>query len=93
MNPGDRDIRDQDDQTRRRDTQRYERIACHVQQRRPHVEIGLGLTATSIKIVLQALNFPPVKTVNVKVKSGEHLDAVGREEAIAAQAMCLIEAV
>jgi 2-C-methyl-D-erythritol 2,4-cyclodiphosphate synthase len=29
--------------------------------------------------------------VNVKVKSGEHLDAVGREEAIAAQAVCLIE--
>ena len=29
--------------------------------------------------------------VNVKVKSGEHLDAVGREEAIAAQAICLIE--
>jgi 2-C-methyl-D-erythritol 2,4-cyclodiphosphate synthase len=32
-------------------------------------------------------------TVNVKVKSGEHLDAVGREEAIAAQAICLIETV
>jgi 2-C-methyl-D-erythritol 2,4-cyclodiphosphate synthase len=31
--------------------------------------------------------------VNVKVKSGEGLDAVGREEAIAAQAMCLIEPV
>ncbi|MGH7259761.1 MAG: 2-C-methyl-D-erythritol 2,4-cyclodiphosphate synthase [Nitrospiraceae bacterium] len=31
--------------------------------------------------------------VNVKVKSGEHLDAIGREEAIAAQAMCMIEAV
>jgi 2-C-methyl-D-erythritol 2,4-cyclodiphosphate synthase len=29
--------------------------------------------------------------VNVKVKSGEHLDAVGREEAIAAHAVCLIE--
>ena len=28
--------------------------------------------------------------VNVKVKSGEGLDAVGREEAIAAQAMCLL---
>lgn len=33
------------------------------------------------------------ETVNVKVKSGEHLDAIGREEAIAAQAICLIEAV
>ena len=31
--------------------------------------------------------------VNVKVKSGEGLDAVGREEAIAAQAICLIETV
>jgi 2-C-methyl-D-erythritol 2,4-cyclodiphosphate synthase len=29
--------------------------------------------------------------VNIKVKSGEGLDAVGREEAIAAQAICLIE--
>lgn len=31
------------------------------------------------------------KVVNVKVKSGEGIDAVGREEAIAAQAVCLIE--
>ncbi len=31
--------------------------------------------------------------VNVKVKSGEGLDAVGHEEAIAAQAVCLIERV
>lgn len=31
--------------------------------------------------------------VNVKVKSGEGLDAVGREEAVAAQAICLIEKV
>lgn len=30
--------------------------------------------------------------VNVKVKSGEGLDAVGREEAIAAQAICMIVA-
>jgi 2-C-methyl-D-erythritol 2,4-cyclodiphosphate synthase len=30
--------------------------------------------------------------VNVKVKSGEGLDAVGREEAIAAQAICMIAA-
>lgn len=29
--------------------------------------------------------------VNVKVKSGEGLDAIGREEAIAAQAVCLLE--
>jgi 2-C-methyl-D-erythritol 2,4-cyclodiphosphate synthase len=33
----------------------------------------------------------PEELVNVKVKSGEHLDAVGREEAIAAHAVCLIE--
>lgn len=31
--------------------------------------------------------------VNVKVKSGEGLDAIGKEEAIAAQAICLIERV
>lgn len=31
--------------------------------------------------------------VNVKVKSGEGLDAIGHEEAIAAQAVCLIEQV
>lgn len=33
------------------------------------------------------------EAVNVKVKSGEGIDAIGREEAIAAQAVCLIEAV
>jgi len=33
----------------------------------------------------------PREAVNVKVKSGEGLDAIGREEAIAAQAICLIE--
>jgi 2-C-methyl-D-erythritol 2,4-cyclodiphosphate synthase len=32
------------------------------------------------------------EAVNVKVKSGEGIDAIGREEAIAAQAVCLIEA-
>jgi 2-C-methyl-D-erythritol 2,4-cyclodiphosphate synthase len=31
--------------------------------------------------------------INVKVKSGEHLDAIGREEAIAAHAVCLIESI
>ena len=35
----------------------------------------------------------PLDCVNVKVKSGEGLDAIGREEAIAAQAICLIEAI
>jgi 2-C-methyl-D-erythritol 2,4-cyclodiphosphate synthase len=33
------------------------------------------------------------EVVNIKVKSGEGLDAIGREEAIAAQAVCLIEPV
>ncbi len=33
------------------------------------------------------------QAVNVKVKSGEGLDAIGRQEAIAAQAVCLIEPV
>jgi 2-C-methyl-D-erythritol 2,4-cyclodiphosphate synthase len=33
------------------------------------------------------------ESVNVKVKSGEGLDAIGREEAIASQAICLIESV
>jgi 2-C-methyl-D-erythritol 2,4-cyclodiphosphate synthase len=31
--------------------------------------------------------------VNIKIKSGEGVDAIGREEAIAAQAICLIESV
>jgi 2C-methyl-D-erythritol 2,4-cyclodiphosphate synthase len=31
--------------------------------------------------------------VNVKVKSGEGLDAIGQEQAIAAQAVCLIQEV
>ena len=33
------------------------------------------------------------EAVNVKVKSGEQVGAIGREEAIAAQATCLIESV
>ena len=33
------------------------------------------------------------EVVNIKVKSGEGLDAIGREEAIAAQAVCLLESV
>ncbi len=42
------------------------------------------------KIIAGVLQVDPA-LVNVKVKSGEGLDAVGREEAIAAQAVCLIE--
>ena len=42
------------------------------------------------KIIAGVLEVDP-DLVNIKVKSGEGLDAVGREEAIAAQAVCLIE--
>ncbi len=42
------------------------------------------------KIIAGVLQVDP-DLVNVKVKSGEGLDAVGREDAIAAQAVCLIE--
>ena len=44
----------------------------------------------SQKMIAGVLRVDP-DLVNVKVKSGEGLDAVGREEAIAAQAVCLIE--
>ncbi len=49
----------------------------------PHLEAMAVRLAEVLKIEREA--------VNVKVKSGEGLDAVGREEAIAAQAICLIE--
>lgn len=42
------------------------------------------------KTIAEVLQVDP-DLVNVKVKSGEGLDAVGREEAVAAQAVCLIE--
>ena len=51
----------------------------------PHLETMAVRLAEVLKIERGA--------VNVKVKSGEGLDAVGREEAIAAQAICLIETV
>ncbi|MDQ6735577.1 MAG: 2-C-methyl-D-erythritol 2,4-cyclodiphosphate synthase [Nitrospirota bacterium] len=51
----------------------------------PHLEAMRARIAEVLKI--------EGTQVNVKVKSGEGLDAVGREEAIAAQAMCLIEPV
>lgn len=41
------------------------------------------------KTIASVLHVEP-DLVNVKVKSGEGLDAVGREEAIAAHAVCLI---
>lgn len=49
----------------------------------PHLEAMQARLAEVLKIERGA--------VNVKVKSGEGVDAVGREEAIAAQAICLIE--
>ena len=48
--------------------------------------------ATMQKSIAEVLQVDP-DLVNVKVKSGEGLDAVGREEAVAAQAVCLIERV
>ena len=42
------------------------------------------------KTIAEVLQVDP-DLVNDKVKSGEGLDAVGREEAVAAQAVCLIE--
>jgi len=46
--------------------------------------------ASMQQIIAGVLQVAP-DLVNVKVKSGEGLDAVGREEAVAAQAVCLIE--
>lgn len=51
----------------------------------PHLETMAARLAEVLRIERAA--------VNVKVKSGEGLDAVGREEAIAAQAVCMIESV
>jgi 2-C-methyl-D-erythritol 2,4-cyclodiphosphate synthase len=53
----------------------------------PRLSPHLAAMQKSIAGVLQV----DPDLVNVKVKSGEGLDAVGREEAIAAQAVCLIE--
>jgi 2-C-methyl-D-erythritol 2,4-cyclodiphosphate synthase len=52
----------------------------------PRLAPHLGAMQKSIAAVLRV----DPDLVNVKVKSGEGLDAVGREEAIAAQAVCLI---
>jgi 2-C-methyl-D-erythritol 2,4-cyclodiphosphate synthase len=51
------------------------RLAPHVDAMRARIAKVLNVESTQ---------------VNVKVKSGEGLDAVGREEAIAAQAICMI---
>jgi 2-C-methyl-D-erythritol 2,4-cyclodiphosphate synthase len=50
--------------------------------------LGPHLDAMRTRIA-EVLNISGTQ-VNVKVKSGEGLDAVGREEAIAAQAICMI---
>ena len=52
----------------------------------PRLSPHLAAMQKSIAGVLQV----EPELVNVKVKSGEGLDAVGREEAVAAQAVCLI---
>ena len=53
----------------------------------PRLSTHLSAMQKSIAAVLQI----DPDLVNVKVKSGEGLDAIGREEAIAAQAVCSIE--
>ena len=55
----------------------------------PRLSPHLAAMQTTLAEVLQV----DLDLVNVKVKSGEGLDAVGREEAVAAQAVCLIERV
>jgi 2-C-methyl-D-erythritol 2,4-cyclodiphosphate synthase len=51
--------------------------------------LGHHLTAMGKKLA-ETLGVE-VETVNVKVKSGEGLDAVGKEESMIAHAVCLIE--
>jgi 2-C-methyl-D-erythritol 2,4-cyclodiphosphate synthase len=55
----------------------------------PRLSLHLGSMAATIAKVLKVDH----GVVNVKVKSGEGMGAIGREEAIAAQAICLIERV
>ncbi|GKS58975.1 2-C-methyl-D-erythritol 2,4-cyclodiphosphate synthase [Nitrospira sp.] len=50
-----------------------------------------GLLSTMAATMAEVMGVDP-GAVNVKVKSGEGLDAVGHEEGIATQAVCLIEA-
>ncbi|HJU05003.1 MAG TPA: 2-C-methyl-D-erythritol 2,4-cyclodiphosphate synthase [Nitrospiraceae bacterium] len=51
----------------------------------------LGPHLTSMQAAIAEVLKVERRLINVKVKSGEGLDAIGREEAIAAQAICLIE--
>lgn len=53
----------------------------------------LGPHLPSIKARLAAILGVDQQRVNVKVKSGEGIDAIGREEAIAAHAVCLLETI
>lgn len=53
----------------------------------------LGPHLPSIRARLAAVLGVEQQRVNVKVKSGEGIDAIGREEAIAAHAVCLLETI
>jgi 2-C-methyl-D-erythritol 2,4-cyclodiphosphate synthase len=53
----------------------------------------LGPHLAAMKVALaKAMGVEPAR-INIKVKSGEGQDAVGREEAMTAQAVCLIEGI
>ena len=53
----------------------------------------LGAYFSSMKSQLASVLKVTVDLVNVKVKSGDKIGVVGRKEGIAAQAVCLIEAI
>jgi 2-C-methyl-D-erythritol 2,4-cyclodiphosphate synthase len=53
----------------------------------------LGAYSSSMKFQLASVLNVTVDLVNVKVKSGDKIGVVGRKEGIAAQAVCLIEAI
>ena len=53
----------------------------------------LGPHLPSIRTRLAAILGVDQQRVNVKVKSGEGIDAIGREEAIAVHAVCLLETI
>lgn len=53
----------------------------------------LGPHLPSIRTRLAAVLDVDQQLINVKVKSGEGIDAIGREEAIAAHAVCLLETI
>ena len=55
----------------------------------PRLSGYLGAMRARLAEVLKV----PEELINLKAKSGEGLDAIGRHEGIAAQAVCLLEAV